>query len=147
MQISHNEFTTTIPDDWQDRTMLTLVAPFAPGQFATNVVVTRHEVAASDSIESFAKLQLEMMQNSLPAFELLDSRATTINGRPAIQQLHRFRSEQGEFVQQVQTFVLGNLEIYAMTGTARISEFNQHIDAFRQIMDDVHLLNSQENNI
>lgn len=147
MKINGNGFVTQMPDAWEDRTMVTLIAPFAPGQFATNVVITRHTVGASDSIEEFAKMQLEMMRNSLPEFEVLDFRATTVDNRPAVQQLHRFRSEQGEFVQQVQTFVLGNLQIYAMTGTARVTEFNQHLAAFRQIMESIQLFNADETSV
>lgn len=136
MNIKHNELTTSIPGDWADRTMITLVAPFAPGdRFAANVVVTRHDIAPRQSIEDFVAEQLEMLKSSLPTFQLLEMRKTSVNGFPASQQLQRFRAEAG-VLQQVQSFVLCGAVIFSITGTARIEDFDRHIAAFRQIVDD-----------
>lgn len=114
--------------------MITLVAPFAPGKFAANVVVTRHAVAPSDSIEDFVAEQLKMLESSLPNFELLDVRNTSVQNFPACQQLHRFRTENG-FLQQVQTFILCGGVIFSITGTSLLDEFDAHIAAFRQIVE------------
>src|SRR4051812_10592772 len=111
MKLTANEFTTSMPDDWQDRTMITLVAPFAAGQFATNCVITKHFVGAYDSLEGFVREQLEIMEQTLPAFEVLDYRIHTVNGFPCCQQLHRFQTETGS-LQQVQTFILSNQKVY-----------------------------------
>lgn len=134
MKITHNEFASEFPDDWQDRTMLTLIAPFKPGQFAANIIVVQHDVGASESVEDFARAQLELLQNSLPEFDLLDFQTARVAGCAAVQQLHRFAAEQG-VLQQVQTFVLHNQKVYAVTGTARVEEFNRHIAAFRQVIE------------
>lgn len=135
MDIKHNEFTTAIPDDWEDRTMLTLVAPFAPGDaFAANVVVTKHQIMPRESIESFVAEQLEIMKANAPDFQLLDVRKTSVQGFPASQQLHRFQTDAGA-MQQVQTFILCGKIIFSITGTARLQDFDRHIAAFRQIVD------------
>lgn len=114
--------------------MVTLVAPFKPGNFASNLVITKHFVEAAASLEDFAAEQLQLLQMSLPAFELLDRRTTTVNDYPAYQQLHRFQSENG-VLQQVQTFLKAESIIFVITGTARIEEFDRHIAAFRQIVE------------
>jgi hypothetical protein len=135
MNIKHNEFITSMPDDWEDRTMITMVAPFAPGdQFAANVVVTKHTITPRQSIEDFVAEQLEIMKSSVPNFQLLDVRKTSLRGFPASQQFHRFRTESSA-MQQVQTFVLCGAVIFSITGTAPLDEFDRHIVAFRQIVD------------
>jgi hypothetical protein len=35
----------------------------------------------------------------------------------------------------VQTFLLVGLKIYAITGTARVEEFDRHLRAFREIVE------------
>lgn len=143
MKFIANGFATELPEDWEDRTMITLVAPFVPGAFASNVVITRHLVAPTDSIEDFARRQLELLKSSLPNFQLLDSRATTVNGYPACQQLHRFRAE-NRVLQQAQTFILADKTVFAITGTAPLEDFDSHIPALRQIVENFRLSDSQE---
>lgn len=118
--------------------MITLVAPFAPGGFAANVVITKHLTENSAGLEDFAYEQLQIMESSLPAFELLDRRFTHINNFSAYQQLHRFETENG-LLQQVQTFLMGESAIFAVTGTARAEEFDLHINAFRTIVENFQL--------
>lgn len=138
MKLNHNELSTAIPESWDDRTMITLVAPFENGQFAANVVITRHYIGANESLEDFVEQQTQMMRESLPAFELLDFRADTLNNRASCRQLHRFQTENG-FLQQVQTFVLANQKVYAITGTATAADFERHIAAFREIVENFEI--------
>ncbi|MBS1797606.1 MAG: DcrB-related protein [Acidobacteria bacterium] len=134
MKLQHNEFSTEIPATWEDRTMITLIAPFGPGEFASNIVVTRHPVGPADSLEDFVAAQLDALRQSLPGFELLDTRRTTIDNRPASQQLHRFQSDQG-FIQQVQTFVLARQTVYIITGSSTVADFEKHLQAFRDVVE------------
>lgn len=134
MKFTANDFTTELPDEWEDRTMVTLFAPFAPGSFASNVVITKHDVETGANLESFAQEQIQLLKTSLPNYELLDQRLTTVNDYPAFQLLHRFESEHG-ILQQVQAFLLAGAKIFAITGTARIEEFDRHIAAFRQVVE------------
>ncbi len=135
MKLQHNEISTVIPASWEDRTMLTLIAPFDEAiHFAANIVITRHPVKPNESLEDFVGEQLEMLRESLPNFELLDRANDTLNGYPSSRQLHRFQTEAG-FLQQVQTFVLSNQNIYAITGTATVEDFNKHIQAFRKVVE------------
>lgn len=142
MKLTHNEISTAIPANWEDRTMLTLVAPFTAGGFAANVVVTRHFVEATESLEGFVEQQLQIMRESLPNFELLDTRIDMLNGRPACRQLHRFQTENG-ILQQVQTFVLASRRVYAITGTAAAADFEQQIAAFREIVENFEIADEE----
>lgn len=138
MKLQHNEILTVIPENWADRTMITLVAPFAAGEFASNIVVTRHFIEAHESLEGFAQEQQKIMRESLAGFELLDFRANTLGGRPSCQQLHRFPTENG-FLQQVQTFVLANQSVYVITGTATVNDFERHLQAFRDVVENFQI--------
>ncbi len=140
MNLTANDFATTFPDEWQDRTMFTLVAPFADGEFAANCVITKNAVTAHESLEDFVQEQTNMMRQSLPNFEILDYRTTDLKGFPGCQQLTRFQTENA-VIQQVQTFILANQSIYVITGTSEVENFNAHLDAFRQIVENFHIKN------
>lgn len=134
MKFTANDFTTELPDQWEDRTMITLLAPFAPGEFASNIVITKHFPEAGATLEDFAFEQLQMLETSLPGFELLDRRFTKTNNFESYQQLHRFQSENG-ILQQVQTFLMTDQTIFVITGTAQIERFDAYIAAFRQVVE------------
>lgn len=138
MKLTHNEFSTAIPETWEDRTMVTLVAPFRAGEFASNIVITQHFVEAHASLEDFAQEQQKMMRESIADFELLDYRTNELNGRPSCQQLHRFPTQNG-FLQQVQTFILANRRVYVITGTSTVNDFERHIGAFREVVENFEI--------
>ncbi len=142
MKLHHNEFTTEFPNDWEDRTMITIMAPVKPGEFAANVVITNHPVEPTQSLEEFVAKQSEMLRQALPKFEILDYRVNQVNGNPACQQLHRFQTENG-MVQQVQTFVLANNSIYAITGSSILEKFDENLSAFRQIVENFEVSKKQ----
>lgn len=75
-----------------------------------------------------------MMQNSLQNFEVLDYRKTVINDYEACQQLHRFQTQNG-LLQQVQTFLRSASNVFAITGTATAEEFHLHTSAFKTIVE------------
>lgn len=134
MKFTANDFITELPDQWEDRTMVTLLAPFAAGEFASNIVITRHFLESGSTLEDFVNAQLQMMRESLPAFELLDRRFTETNNFASYQQLHRFQSEDG-VLQQVQTFLLAEKTVFVITGTAQVEKFDVHIAAFRRVVE------------
>lgn len=138
MKLTANDFTTAFPDEWEDRTMITLVAPFSIGKFAANCVITKTPVLDGENLEDFVKEQNEAMRQTLPDFQILDYRVNDLNGLPSCQQLHRFRAEVG-VLQQVQTYILAGQNVFVVTGTADIENFNAHIAAFRQVVENFQL--------
>ena len=118
--------------------MVTLIAPYAGKSFAANIVITKHQIEPDQTLENFAGQQLQLMRDSLSGFDLLDYRAVTINQRQCFQQLHRFQGEQ-DILQQVQTFVLAGKHIYAVTGTAVVTEFENYVEAFRQTVENLQI--------
>ena len=138
MKLTANDFTTAFPDQWEDRTMVTLVAPFSLGNFAANCVITKTPVLAEETLEGFVQEQTDAMRQSLPGFQVLDYRVNTLNGLPSCQQLQRFETENA-VLQQVQTYILARENVYVITGTAEVKNFNEHIAAFRQVVENFQI--------
>ncbi|MCU0238664.1 MAG: DUF1795 domain-containing protein [Pyrinomonadaceae bacterium] len=131
MKLTNNGWFGTLPTGWEDRSMITLTGPIDENGFMANIVVTRDKIEPSMSIEEYAQLQREAMDNEIPNVEVLDERPTTLNNRPAFQRLQKFSLED-QTIQQVQTFVLGKETVFAITGTSSIETFNDSIKAFKE---------------
>lgn len=129
-----NGWTAALPAGWEDRSMITLVGATDGSGFAANIVVTRQQVAPAASIEEFAELQAEMMRREIESVEVLDERAIKINNSPSYQRLQRFTAD-GLPIQQVQTFILSDNIIYAITGTASLEAFDRTIPAFKKFVE------------
>lgn len=139
MKMTANGFTLDLPDDWEDRSMITLVGTTGASGFAANVVITREDVPAGTSIETYAAMQRDAMQDEVDNLEILDERPTRVAAAPAFQRLHRFRIDEDE-IQQVQTFILApDNTIFVVTGTAAISDFDQSLPAFRRVVETFQL--------
>jgi hypothetical protein len=138
MKFTANDFTTDLPDNWQDRSMLTLVGPTDGAGFAPNVVIMRQPVSPQTSIEDYARQQRAVTEAEIPDLEVLDERPTTVNNAPAYQRLQRFTA-QGRRLQQAQTYVLGHSVIFVITCTALLENFDKQINAFRRVVDHFQL--------
>lgn len=139
-QFTANGWTAAMPDGWEDRSMITLIAASeAESGFASNIVVTRQRVEAQSDVEEFARAQAEMMRRELGAaggaLQILDERAIEIGGVRSYQRLQRFDAGGGQIVQQVQTFFSGAGEILVVTGTATVEAFDRAIPAFKQFVE------------
>lgn len=135
-----NGWTAAMPDDWEDRSMITLVAATdAATGFATNIVVTRQRVEPQTKIEDFARAQAEMMRQELGAtggsMQIVDERAIDIGGIRSYQRLQRFDAGGGQIIQQVQTFFIDKNTVYAITGTATLDGFDGAIPAFKRFVE------------
>lgn len=146
MKVIANGFAVELPKGWDDRSLITLAAPTSANGFAPNVVVTRERIPANVSIEAYAQAQRTAMKEEVPALEILDERATTINGAPAFQRLQRFTME-GQQLQQAQTYVLAQGLVFVITGTAAIADFDNQIPAFRQIIESFRLFDPEASTI
>lgn len=132
MQYQSNKFALEIPDDWQDRSIVSFSAAVAPNEFAPNVVVTREIIDAETSIEEYTHQQFDITQSEVQGLKIIDRRQTSIGGRAAVQIIQKI-SAHGLTLQQLQTFILGEEEIYIITCTATESSFEQFLPRFQKI--------------
>ena len=131
MKFSANDWEAVLPGGWADRSMITLVGAAGASGMAANIVVTREETGGFTSVEEYAEGQKQAMAAEIERLEILDERATTLNGAPAFQRLQRFQIEDLT-VQQAQTFVLGGDGVFVITGTAEVGDFDGIIPAVKE---------------
>ncbi len=134
MLYQSNNFTIETPNDWEDRSIITFVAPAAPNEFAPNVVITKEAIDAELSIEDYAYRQFEIAQREVSGMKILEQKNTTLSGKPAVEIVQQL-SAHGLNLQQLQFFVLLYEEICVITCTATVGSFSQYLPRFRQILD------------
>ncbi|MEP6901752.1 MAG: DcrB-related protein [Actinomycetota bacterium] len=132
MQFQGNGFNLQVPDDWQDRSIVSFIATVAPTEFAPNIVVTKETINSALSVEDYAHRQFSVTQAEVQGLSLLDRQNIEINGRPVVQIVQKI-SAHGLNLQQLQTFILGDEEIYILTCTAAAASFQQHLPQFQKI--------------
>ena len=133
MKTIANGFAADLPDGWEDRTMMTLVGPTGPGGFAPNVVVTRERLPPGTRIEDYAQAQLKGASIELPGLQVLDEKATKLDGLPAIQRVQRFAAGARQ-IQQSQTFALGPDRAMVVTCSAQREDFERCPPAFEKVL-------------
>ncbi|MGI8786265.1 MAG: DcrB-related protein [Pyrinomonadaceae bacterium] len=138
MQFQGSDYTLEVPDDWQDRSIISFVATVAPSEFAPNVVITKETVDAEMSVEDYANRQFSVTQAEVQGLTVVEQQNITINGRPVVQIVQKI-SAHGLNLQQLQTFVLANEEIYIVTCTATAASFQQHLPRFKKIAQSLRL--------
>lgn len=140
MHYKASNFSLDVPDDWQDRSIISFVATVAPSEFAPNVVITKEAVDEETSVEDYAHRQFAVTQAEVAGLTIIDQQNITIEGNPAIQIVQKI-SAHGLNLQQLQTFVLAGDEIIILTCTATAAGFEQHSARFQQIAQSLRLQN------
>lgn len=140
MKFLANGFTTELPEGWVDRSMITLVGTVSDATgFASNVVIMRERVGARVSVEDYAAEQRRATEAELPNLEVLDERPTKVNGAAAFQRLQRFNAG-GQQLQQAQTYILGKEEVFVITCTMTVAQFDENAAAFRRIVENFSIV-------
>ena len=95
------------PSDWTDRTVVAFTAPPAISTkpaAAPNMVMTREDMRAGDTLRTHADRQLIELGKALEDFDLLESRETELGGQPAILLRYTWISQIGQ-LEQAMTLV------------------------------------------
>lgn len=138
MQYKTGNFTLDIPDDWQDRSILSFVATVSPNEFAPNVVITKEFVDAETSVEDYANKQFAVTQSEVEGLQIVDQQNITVGSEPAVQIVQKI-SAHGLNLQQLQTFILSDNVIFIITCTATAAAFSQHLVRFQKIAQSIRL--------
>lgn len=141
-----NGFTFEMPENWHDRSMITVVEAAESKAFASNVIVMRQEVPNGTSIEDYARQQLVATRQAISDLIVLDERQTSINNCPAVQRLQRFVAN-GQQLQQAQTYILAGEIVLVVTCTATLDDFAEVGHAFRRILDTFRLFDPTAANL
>lgn len=141
MKFQTADFSLDVPDDWQDRSIISFVATVAPTEFAPNTVITREPTDENQSVEDYANRQFAVTQAEVEGLKIVEQNNITVGGKPAVQ-INQKIAAHGLKLQQLQTFVLSDEEIFILTCTATAASFEQHLPRFRKIAESFRLNNS-----
>jgi hypothetical protein len=114
-----------VPDDWVDRSIVTLVSRAQDG-FQANVVVSVDELGASD-VTRYARAQSKELQRRVRDYRVHVDEPTKHGGRAAHRIEHSFRSPQHITVRQLQLFVQVDGSVF----TASVTHAEELFDAAR----------------
>ncbi len=137
-----NGFTSSLLEQWEDRSTITLVGNLSEDGFASNLVVTRQRLKAGTSAADFAQSQLKQLASQVQRPNVESQRTFKNNhGHDVFQQIHEF-SVETRSVKQVQAFLsntsLNHATVFVITGTAALSTFAQSLPQFRHFIEHFH---------
>lgn len=138
MLFQGNKFALDVPDDWQDHSIISFAATVSPNEFAPNLVVTREPIDEDASIEDYANRQFAVTQAEVEGLKIVEQNNLTVDGKPAVQIIQKIGAH-GLNLQQLQTFILADEEIFIVTCTATSATFDQHLPRFRKIIQSFQL--------
>jgi hypothetical protein len=142
-----------LPDNWDDRSIYTFVAPeqsmtaglptLAKTQgFRPNVVVTREAKGRYERVDAYAKDQLNAQKQTreMKNLTVVAEENVTVGGQPALARNFTFVVEsQKATVQQMQVFVMHKDWVYTFTFSTLPAHFAEQKKMFDEIIKDVKL--------
>ena len=135
MRYNGSNFNIEMPDDWQDRSIITFAAPVSPNEFAPNVVVTKEKLDGGEmTVEEYSQMHFDITKNRIAGLEILQQKYTMLSGKPAVEIVQRFSAHELN-LQQLQVFILTNAEICVITCTATVVNFPQYLPRFKKMLD------------
>ncbi|MET0753985.1 MAG: DcrB-related protein [Pyrinomonadaceae bacterium] len=141
MRYQTGNFSLEVPEDWQDRSIISFTASVAPNEFAPNVVITREVIDARLSVEEYADRQFDLTQAEVQGLKIIEKKNTTVGALPAVQIVQKIAAH-GLNLQQLQTFILVDEVIIIVTCTSTEASFNQNLSRFNKIVESCRLQTS-----
>jgi hypothetical protein len=111
------DFEISLPDDWSDRTAVTLAGPVRVDGYVPNVVVTREALCSNFGLGGFAEGHLRLLREQAEEVSVLSTEETELGGTRALVRTVRFRVGDSPALVQLQGFVVANGIGYALVGT------------------------------
>ena len=124
-----------LPRDWQDRTIVAFAAPARPGQERTaNVVMTREELATSETLSAYVDRHVEQLTERLEGFELVERESRPLAGRSAVLLRIRSGSAPEKFEQRLTLLELPRRVVATITLTTPAEDAAQMGPLFDRIL-------------
>lgn len=121
----------TVPDDWADFSVVTLVAK-PGGKFRANAVVTSDELPQGDA-GAYAKQQIKALKGDAPGLKVHVDESGTVAGRPGHVLEYTFRSPEGATLRQRQLYAAKDRRVFTLSLTHLDEEFEDARPLFEQI--------------
>lgn len=101
-RFEHTDASFDVPRDWEDRSVVAFAAPVKPGQpAATNLVMTRDQLAPGEDIVRYGDRQLVELAKRLEGFQLQSRQEISIGGHPALELRFDWRGQLGPLEQRL----------------------------------------------
>ncbi|MGB9595337.1 MAG: DcrB-related protein [Candidatus Poribacteria bacterium] len=112
-----NNFSIRQPEGWEDKTIHTLYGPIDDG-IQHNIIISVEYGIACDTVDQYADIQIESLENSLKSFILLKRDNISLSkGFPAYKIIFRWYPAENIRLYQEQIYVLANKTAYKLTST------------------------------
>lgn len=138
MRYQTGNFSLEVPDDWQDRSIISFTASVSPNEFAPNVVITREAIDVRMSVEEYANQQFDLTQAEVQGLKIVERNNTSVGGLPAVQIVQKIAAH-GLNLQQLQTFILTDDVIIIVTCTSTEASFSRNLPGFNKIVESCKL--------
>lgn len=135
-----DSFSLTVPDDWADRSMITWVAPPAPGlKVLPNLLCSKGEMQPDETLEKFVNRQLKELMAQVKTFDLVSRQSVLFGGRPAVELAFTMRPQDVTLKQKQLFFQADQQKNIANTVvlTAAADDFDSFAPVFQQILTSV----------
>jgi hypothetical protein len=126
-----NTVEISVPEDWADDSVITMVAP-PDGQFRANLLVTRAEFDGVD-VAAYARGEIKEIRKAVKKHVVHREEPTEVGGRPAFVLEHSFRSPENVQLRQIQTFVANGRTVYTLALTSEDASFENLRERFGAI--------------
>ncbi len=131
------DFEFKVPDSWQDKSMISFVAPPSPGQkIYPNILVGKDTLQRNETLDRYVNRQLKDVFTKLPDFELLRREKGVVQGRDAVDLIFELSME-GNSVRQRQLYFVSNegkKRVSNIVITASEYDFNTMKEKFNSII-------------
>lgn len=112
-----NNFSIRQPEGWDDKTIHTLYGPIDDG-IQHNIIISVEYDIVCDTVEQYADIQIESLENNLKSFILLKRDNISLsNGFPAYKIVFRWYPAENIRLYQEQIYVLANKTAYKLTSS------------------------------
>jgi hypothetical protein len=113
----NNQFTLRFPEGWKETTVYSFEGPHDSG-VQHNLVATATPIDKKADLVAFAKQQLEVSTQALPAFEMISEQGVTLpSGLPAYIVVYRYSPAENVTYFQKQYFVKAEQKAFIFTST------------------------------
>lgn len=134
------DFALTVPADWQDRSMITWVAPHdGKRQVAPNILCSKDQLKQGEDLDAFVNRQLKELMTKVKNFDLEKRENADFGGKPAVV-LEFSMNPQGVPLKQRQVFFLSHSNtriVNTVVATAAKTDFPALEKSFKSIFESV----------
>jgi hypothetical protein len=123
-----------VPDEWKDHTVHSFVVPPAEGAGSASFVITRDADSPDEDVARYSARYAAEAAKSLRAYHVLDTRPTTVGGRPSVERTYTWTAPDNVPVHQRQLCVRHAGAFLVITMTARSTDFPVHEPAWGEVV-------------